>query len=949
MKVAIQSFFGVAPKIAPRYLPDGAAQVAINVEAFGQSLKPLRGTEAVVGGPNLGGAQTIYKFGQDNTTENAWWFSWGTDVDVCRSQIAGDGTAEWTFYSGDGYPKATYEGIAKPGPPLPAASLRLGLPAPVTPLKGVVGQPEYCEIDGERDTSLDTKTLCEASGFCEVDGVRNDTYKTKATCEAQTKGVWTPGVWIKGSKLSPATITLTPAILAQVNSTFGLDLSTDNGTSYKKVKPSSAGAPQIWINSSHLVQMVPEYPLRVSLDNERTWAAITLPNTVCQRAEAILYVSEMPMGYYPFIVRVTGGAYPREFTRPFSQGSLPGMATSQGVASEINRWAADLDYFVTAVVRNGNVHVTTRSLGADVTLYIQWGSNAYRSANGASLVQAQDAFIAALAAAKIDSVPLATATRTATDQVTVTATRAGSEVTLVLRWGDADSAKLAQTGTASNTGALVTAINAIVPGGTYTGAKAVADGDDIVVTSTVTGKDAKLRIRWGEGTTSYRSATGVTEDLGTKETRVYTYTWVLKQGDMEWESTPWTVTTMPTYDVYPGGSVTLTGFEAASVLTANGWGPTSAGTLHYRIYRAVNGVYLYVDEKPAPLTSYVDLKDADELGEELPSLLWTPPPANLRGMLNLPNGMIAGFYGRELHFCEPYRPYAWPDTYAQVVDYPVVGLGRMDTTLAVLTTGVPYFIQGSAPDVAVMVKSDIEQACVSKRSIVSIGGAVFYASPDGLMMLSSSGSDILTKDLMDRDAWQALTPSSIIAYGHDSQYVAFHDAVTDKFGNVTSGFVLDLKSKQFVRHNLTATCGFNDLRTDQLYLVVGGQLVKWGEGGYLTGKWRSKLFSQPQMTGFACAQVESAPLYDEDNVAVTAPAYPVTTRIYADQRLFYTWTVSASDYYSSAAAKLLAQRNPFRLPPRTGFLGRDWEIELDVTQEIFNVALAQAMSEIAST
>ena len=134
-----------------------------------------------------------------------------------------------------------------------------------------------------------------------------------------------------------------------------------------------------------------------------------------------------------------------------------------------------------------------------------------------------------------------------------------------------------------------------------------------------------------------------------------------------------------------------------------------------------------------------------------------------------------------------------------------------------------------------------------------------------------------------------------------------------------------------------------------LYLVVDGQLVKWGEGGYLTGKWRSKLFSQPQMTGFACAQVESAPLYDEDNVAVTAPAYPVTTRIYADQRLFYTWTVSASDYYGSEAAKLLAQRNPFRLPPLTGFLGRDWEIELDVTQEIFNVALAQAMAEIAST
>lgn len=35
-----------------------------------------------------------------------------------------------------------------------------------------------------------------------------------------------------------------------------------------------------------------------------------------------------------------------------------------------------------------------------------------------------------------------------------------------------------------------------------------------------------------------------------------------------------------------------------------------------------------------------------------------------------------------------------------------------------------------------VVKGDLEQSCVSKRSIVSMGRQVFYASPDGLVLLT---------------------------------------------------------------------------------------------------------------------------------------------------------------------------------------------------------------------
>jgi hypothetical protein len=286
----------------------------------------------------------------------------------------------------------------------------------------------------------------------------------------------------------------------------------------------------------------------------------------------------------------------------------------------------------------------------------------------------------------------------------------------------------------------------------------------------------------------------------------------------------------------------------------------------------------------------------------------------LRGLINLPNGMMAGFVGRDIYFCDPYHPHAWPEQYIQSIDYPVVGLGRMDTTLAVLTTGAPYFIQGTHPDSMAVVKSDIEQACVSKRSIVSTGGMVIYASPDGLVMLSPGGSRVLSQNLFTREQWQVFfKPESIHAYQHDNMYIAFYDNDTQQ-----GGFVFDMTSGQFILHNIYAEAGYNDIQRDELFLAFADRSVKkWMAGGFLNYVWRSKKFTTPEVMGFACAQLE-------------AEAYPVTAKFYTDNVLTLTQTV--------------ASRDPFRLP---AVKGRDWEIQLEGNTEVFSLVVGQSMSELA--
>jgi hypothetical protein len=432
-----------------------------------------------------------------------------------------------------------------------------------------------------------------------------------------------------------------------------------------------------------------------------------------------------------------------------------------------------------------------------------------------------------------------------------------------------------------------------------------------VVSTVAVGTSATLRVRTGdypsEARYTLQQSEGYVDEDDTLETRVYAYTFVNKEGGFEFESAP--SGPSGSVDVRDGQTVSLSGFsgvpEGDYIVT------------HRRIYRAVSGVYLFIKEIGIADANFTDDVAPDELGEELPTLTWSAPPQTLKGLTNLPNGLMSGFSGRDIYFCDPYHPHAWPEQYIQTIDYPVVGLGRMDTTLAVLTKGTPYFIQGTHPLNMSVVKADIEQACVSKNSIVSLMGGVMYAAPDGLMLLSPGGSRIVTENLFDFKQWQTFfKPESIHAYQQDNQYIAFYDN-----GTQSGGFIFDVRSGQFILHDIYADAGYHDLLRDKLFLAVndsGNKVKPWSGGSVKSYIWRSKKFSLPQVMGFSCAQLE-------------AEAYPVTMKFYLDNTLYHTQTVQ--------------NRDPFRLPAK---VGRDLEMQVEGSSEVFSLSIANSMTELAS-
>jgi hypothetical protein len=64
---------------------------------------------------------------------------------------------------------------------------------------------------------------------------------------------------------------------------------------------------------------------------------------------------------------------------------------------------------------------------------------------------------------------------------------------------------------------------------------------------------------------------------------------------------------------------------------------------------------------------------------------------------------------------------------------------------------------------------------------------------------------------------------------------------------------------------------------------------------------------------------------------VTADAYPVTFRLFADGVLKHTQSVTG--------------RNPFRLP--SGFLAQDWQIEIEGASAVQGVAIGTSIAELA--
>lgn len=251
-----------------------------------------------------------------------------------------------------------------------------------------------------------------------------------------------------------------------------------------------------------------------------------------------------------------------------------------------------------------------------------------------------------------------------------------------------------------------------------------------------------------------------------------------------------------------------------------------------RIYKAVAGTaedtIRFVFEQDASVGggfsgTVVAVKDEDT-GEVMPTV--TPIPKDLDWMTAMPGNFYVGFLRsepRRVCFSDVDLPTSWPDVYRYDIRDEAIGIAVGGSTAFVLTTGYPWAISGSAPEGMTASQIVSEQACVSAHSICALEGKVFYASQDGVCMLSEDSlmATVITRAYWDKATWSALWPKNITMCAYDNALFLFtHNNAKTEY----KSFILDFDIGQgLIIQQISdkVNCVCMDCENDALYFVKG--------------------------------------------------------------------------------------------------------------------------------
>lgn len=339
-----------------------------------------------------------------------------------------------------------------------------------------------------------------------------------------------------------------------------------------------------------------------------------------------------------------------------------------------------------------------------------------------------------------------------------------------------------------------------------------------------------------------------------------------------------------------------------------------------RIYRlnSINGqtaIYQLVAEIPWDQAEYEDTLDNSELGREIVAQDdWLPPPTNGHSLVVAANGMGSLLSGKDVCFSPIGKLHAWPLDWRRPMKFTGVAQAVYDADIIIATQGAPYIAQGSDPSDMTLLPTDDNQGCVSARSMVTIKGyGAIYASPDGLVAVSRSGVTLITKEVITRKEWQALTPSSITGVVHDDLYFGFYDNGTP------GGFIFDPATGDWFDLGFHATAATYNPLTDVLSLAVGGNRHEWDNGAAAAAyDYWSGEFILPRRVSWAWCRIRLM-------------SGSVQFRLYYDGTLVHTETITS--------------QREFRIPKATAENSYSWR--LDGTGEVaISPILAERSEEL---
>ncbi|MBY6105024.1 hypothetical protein KUW19_00845 [Ferrimonas balearica] len=334
-----------------------------------------------------------------------------------------------------------------------------------------------------------------------------------------------------------------------------------------------------------------------------------------------------------------------------------------------------------------------------------------------------------------------------------------------------------------------------------------------------------------------------------------------------------------------------------------------------------------------------DDKLAGELGPPLTSLDHDPPPqTDVAGLFETSYGvMLAWDDDGRVYPSETFLPYAYPANYQFSVDGHIRGMAEISSGVIVLTSKRPYIITGQSPSTFSLIEIDASYACWGERNeshvrhIVDMGETVVYASKQGLVALSSSGAQVISKSLFTQEQFAAYLNDDFHAVRFQDKYLAFYKLATGEEGS----FVFDPAAQDVVFSDYDASASlfyvkdnlviYVDRDTNKLMAIPADKLLEPGDWDTDISQhtkeyvWHSKRFVGPE-TSFSAMRIEGYGF----------PANPVTVTYITDGQEF-THVVRTDGHEN------------FRLPP---WRGRDISVRVQGRGIVERISIAGSMGEL---
>lgn len=403
---------------------------------------------------------------------------------------------------------------------------------------------------------------------------------------------------------------------------------------------------------------------------------------------------------------------------------------------------------------------------------------------------------------------------------------------------------------------------------------------------------------------------------------VYVYTRVTAWGEESAPSGPSGV-----MDVYDGEWIEFSDISDGE----------SSHVTHYRIYRTIGGhtgsVYVAVPFQTTagdiiydgdnnikydiPKGDIGDMKDGlrdADLTVSMEVLDWLEPPSDMKFLTDLGNGIMMGASGKEVVFSALWAPYAYPLAYRYNLDSQVTGVGHVAGIPVAFTKYSTYIFDGSTPDSFQQRKISETQGCVSHLSICSTLDGVLFASREGLCVANPNGVNILSLPVWLREQWKEMDINNLIGAYFNKRYYGF-------FKGDKKGFIFSLNDieQSIVEFELDDDVVNVYVEGDggHLYIVFEGHLDEFDVGDNLTSQWKSKIFRVGPIN-FSSFKIVG----DEGDSKIT----------------FY---VDGQQKYQILEAE---HNKSYRLP--TGFIGREFEIEIKSEYRWYSMGMSRSMEEL---